>query len=53
MKFLPRFSKRNMILAGMWFSKEKPTMSSFLEPLMNEVNDLSRTGNMSVIISWF
>lgn len=39
-----RFSRRNMILAGLWFSKEKPTMTCFLRPLMEEMNALSIHG---------
>lgn len=37
---LYKYSKRNMILAGLWFSEEKPTMMSFLHPLLFEMNDL-------------
>ena len=35
-----RFKKRNMILAAIWFSASKPTMSTFLRPLMDAINDI-------------
>ena len=39
-----RFSKDNMLLAGLWFSREKPTMTTYMHPLMKELNHLSRQG---------
>ena len=42
-----RFSKRNMLLAGLWYSKEKPTMCTFLAPLVEEMNDLYVNGEQS------
>ena len=45
-----RFSKKNMILAGLWFDDEKPTMSTFLHPLMLEMNRLYEKGNNIVFI---
>lgn len=35
-----RFSKQHMLLAGLWFDSQKPTMATFLHPLMNSLNDL-------------
>ena len=32
------------MLAGLWFSKDKPTMSTYLMPLMNKFNVLHETG---------
>lgn len=42
--FFCRFLKKNMILGALWFSPEKPTMSSFLRPLIDAVNDLYVNG---------
>ena len=33
-----------MLLAGLWFSKDKPSMHSFLRPIVDEVNDLFTNG---------
>ena len=44
--FVYRFSKRNMILAGLWLSEDKPMMTSYLRPLMNEMNDLLVKGEL-------
>eukprot|EP00731_Ephydatia_muelleri_P011483 Em0006g377a len=39
-----RYSKKHVMLAGLWFSKDKPTMSTYLMPLMNKFNVLHETG---------
>lgn len=39
-----RFSKRNLLLGGLWFSKAKPTMSTFLHPIVDEINLLANKG---------
>lgn len=39
-----RFSRKNMILAALWFSEQKPTMSTLLGPVMEELNDLLING---------
>ena len=41
---LCRFSKQHMLLAGLWFDTQKPTMSTFLSPLMISLNDLYLKG---------
>ena len=41
---LCRFTKRNMLLAGLWFSKTKPTVTTFLRPLMSTMNELYQNG---------
>ena len=33
-----------MILAALWFSEQKPTISTLLGPLMEEMNDLHVNG---------
>ena len=33
-----------MLLAGLWYSKEKPTMTTFLYPLLMELNNLWKNG---------
>jgi hypothetical protein len=35
-----RFSRKNMILAALWFSEQKPTISTLLGRLIEELNDL-------------
>ena len=40
----PRFSKQNMLLAGMWYAQEKPTMNMFLYPLICSLNALFKDG---------
>ena len=42
--WMHRFSRRNMLLAGLWYSKEKPTMNTFLLPLIEELNQLYEEG---------
>ena len=39
-----RFQKKNMILGVVWFSKDKPTMITYLKPLMASINELSYDG---------
>ena len=39
-----RFNRKNLVLAGLWFSKEKPTMTTFLEPLIQDLNVLADKG---------
>ena len=33
-----------MILAGLWYSKEKPTMQLFLKPIVEELSKLETSG---------
>lgn len=40
-----RFSKKNMILSGLWCSGEKPNMNMFLKPLVTSANELYTNGN--------
>lgn len=44
--FKIRFSKKNIILAGLWCSREKPPMNVFLKPLIESLNDLFNNGNV-------
>ena len=39
-----RFLKKNMILGALWFSSEKPTMATFLRPLIDSLNNLYLKG---------
>jgi hypothetical protein len=39
-----RFSRKNMILAALWFSEQKPTISTLLGRLIEELNDLYING---------
>ena len=42
--YVIRFSKNHLILAGLWYGNTKPAMTSFLKPLMKEMNKLSTEG---------
>jgi len=39
-----RFEVDNTLLAGLWFSKTKPSMEIFLKPFIDELQDLEKTG---------
>ena len=39
-----RFNRKNLILAGLWFGRDSPTMTTFLQPLMEEIHKLSSNG---------
>ena len=43
-----RFSKKYLILAGIWFSKDKPTMESYMHPLVEKVNELYYDGMLNL-----
>ena len=43
-----RFLRKNMILGALWFSKDKPTMTTYLKPLMASINELSYEGKFAV-----
>ena len=40
-----RRSKKNRILAGLWFGYEKPYMRTFLRPIVNTLKSLAIKGN--------
>ena len=44
-----RCQKRFMCLAGMWFSRDKPTMNTVLKPIIDEINALYTEG-ISVLL---
>ena len=35
----------NMILAGLWYDNEEPTMTTFLQPVLESINMLYHEGN--------
>ena len=37
-----------MILAGLWFDREHPPISTYLKPLLDAVNMLYRNGKISL-----
>ena len=37
-----RMRKENMILAGLWFSKSKPEMATFLEPFVTALKEIEK-----------
>ena len=39
-----RFSRQNVLLAGLWYGEQKPPMSIYLKPLIDSVNTLYREG---------
>ena len=46
--FVYRFSRKNMILAGLWFDVDKPTMATLLQPLMQEMSELYEKGSIKM-----
>ena len=40
-----RFQKKYMLLHSLWYSSAKPTMTTFLKPLIDEVNELDLKGS--------
>ena len=38
-----------MLLAGIWFSSDKPTMTTLLRPVTQAVNDLYQRGDEQLI----
>ena len=38
-----------MILGALWLSKDKPTMTTYLAPLMASINELSYEGKFAVL----
>lgn len=48
-----RFLRKNLLLAGLWYGAQKPTMTTFLAPFMKEVNKLSIHGeHLHVHVHW-
>ena len=39
-----RIRKDNVILCGIWYGKKKPVMNTFLQPFVNELIELEKTG---------
>lgn len=39
-----RYSRKHILLGGLWFSKHKPTMATYLMPLIEKFNALLETG---------
>ena len=39
-----RFQKKNMLLFAIWYSVDKPSMTTLLKPLVDDVNDLYLSG---------
>ena len=38
-----------MLLGGMWYGKEKPTMTTFMKPMLDEINMLYKKGTCTCI----
>jgi hypothetical protein len=47
-----RFLRKNMLLAGIWYSKVKPTMTTFLKPIIEEINELYTHGNVVLYFTY-
>ena len=41
---ISRFSKKHLILVGLWHAKEKPFMLTFLRPVVDQLNQLYKEG---------
>lgn len=39
-----RFNKKYMLLCGVWYGKEKPSMLTFLRPVIEQINHLYNEG---------
>jgi len=39
-----RFSKKHLILGGLWYGKEKPFMLTYLQPIVDQINALCSEG---------
>ena len=46
--YMIRFKRKNLLLAGLWFGRSKPTMSTFLKPLMDHLKTLSSRGTFPI-----
>ena len=51
--YVCRFSVRNILLCGIWYSRSKPeNMHTFLKPVIDSINDLYTRGKISTVIQW-
>lgn len=44
LSFVQRTKRENMIFAGLWFGDSKPSMLTFLEPLVKTLNKIEQDG---------
>ena len=42
--FVPRYSVKNVLLCGIWYCEDKPSMHTYLRPLVDALNQLYRAG---------
>ena len=47
--YVYRFSRENMLLCGMWFDREKPSMTTFIKPIIEQINKLYLQGTVHVL----
>ena len=45
--YTSRYSKKDMLLAALWYSHSKPLMNSFLRPVIEDLNKLYYKGMLS------
>ena len=45
---LPRFQKRYMLLAALWYSADDPYMNTFLRPVIDDINKKVNTHNIGM-----
>ena len=46
-----RFSVRNILLCGVWYSRSKPdNMHTFLKPVIDSINDLYSKGKIYKVV---
>ena len=43
-----RFSKKHLILGGLWFGTDRPNMITLLEPVVQQLNTLYQDGKNAV-----
>ena len=44
-----RYSKMNMILAGLWYDHEEPAMATFLQPVLESINVFYHEGDQCIV----
>ena len=48
--YTQRFQSKNILLAGLWYGKEKPQMSAFMKPVTDMLMSLERGTNYSLTL---
>ena len=46
-----RFSKKYTLLCGIWFGRDKPVMTTFLKPIVEQLNTHYKEGKLFLLVS--